>query len=128
MFQIEKLEKEEDQQMKKIEKEFKDWQNKKNSPKRKPPAASTSSTSYNKFHLNFRGKSQMVNKQKGLIGRTSATPPTDSPRKQAVELDDRRPLSDQGERVDVSSDPQKTTSAEQKKRDSTKNVRFKQAW
>ncbi|XP_071105933.1 polycystin-1-like [Haliotis cracherodii] len=120
---IEKLEVEEDHQMKKIEKEIKGWETKQNSPKRKLPVKPKST--FEKFQHNFKGRSQFGGKNKQLVGRTSVTPPTISPRKPVTETQEVRPHSYEGERSEAAL----VKNMQEKKRDTTKNVRFsKPAW
>ncbi|XP_067672234.1 polycystin-1-like [Haliotis asinina] len=120
---IEKLEVEEDHQMRKIEKEFKGWETKQNSPQRKPPVKPKST--FEKFQHNFKGRSQFAGKDKHLVGRDSVTPPTISARKPVTKPQELRPHSYEGERSEAVA----MKNMQEKKRDTTKNVRFsKPAW
>lgn len=108
--------------MKKIEKEIKGWETKQNSPQRKLPVKPKST--FEKFQHNFKGRSQFGGKNKQLVGRTSVTPPT-SPRKPVTETQEVRPHSYEGERSEAAL----VKNMQEKKRDTTKNVRFsKPAW
>ncbi|XP_041364412.1 polycystin-1-like [Gigantopelta aegis] len=124
---IVKLDKDEEQQMKKLEKEIKDWTTKKKSDEKIKQSRGKTSQFRTRFQSNL--GTTAVKNPKELLGRKSVTPPNVSPREPTSETGG-RPHSDQCDRVDTKSHQQSSSDTQQMGNPShSKNVHFsKQAW